>query len=116
MERFTSQIHRPRIPFRMTDERKDYALILAASIFFVLLWFHENVLLIGGDFMLPLSPLSLLQREFSYWNSWIGVGSNVPPLIAGSPALIDTAFYTTLQSFGFGLSDSQRAYLTLSAS
>src|SRR5207245_3420427 len=98
-----------------TDERKDYALILAASILFVLLWFHQNVLLIGGDSILPLSPFSMLQRELSFWNQWIGTGSSVPPIVAGSPPLIDTFFYSALSFVGLSLSISQRVYLTFSA-
>ncbi len=72
----------------MTPRRKilvRYALLLAASVVYTLLWYRGEGLTIGGDYVLPYNGLSVAARYTSYWNLWKDLGNPIPPLLTDTP-------------------------------
>jgi len=91
---------------------KDYFLILFLSVVFVLLWFRNGALAIGGDYVPPFHPLQWLERYLFAWNSWVDAGFHYPPVLDIVP-LLDDIILSTCAAFGLTLSDSQKLYVAL---
>jgi hypothetical protein len=83
----------------------DYLLILVLSTF-SLSWFEQNLLKIGGDFVLPLNPISYVSRLFYTWNPWVDLGLPSDNL----SKLPFYCFFAVLQILGCELLIAQKAY------
>lgn len=74
-----------------------YALLVLLSLIYTLLWYKEQVLAIGGDYVYPFNAGLIVNQYSSYWNFWKDFGNAVPPLLTAIP-IIETMGYGALTS------------------
>jgi len=77
-----------------------------------LIWFHNDAIAMGSDYVAPLHPVDILARLPFAWNTWLDAGTTVSPIL--NTSLVQIASYSFLVSLGISVSNAQKIFVIVS--